>query len=121
MDNSATWKLAFSPDRNCYLTFMLRRLCTGKILAPNLTSHTIMALLSRTSLNTVFYRNKVSLINPNSLKLSHTDNTILHNERMIRSCAGCLIPDNIERRDGHQQIIYHWIWICQGVQINLNI
>ena len=30
---------------------MLQGLYTGKILAPNLTSHTIMALLSRTSLN----------------------------------------------------------------------
>ena len=32
------------------LTFMLRGLYTGKILAPDLTSHTIMALLSQTSL-----------------------------------------------------------------------
>ena len=50
MGYSITYKLAFSPDLSCYLTFMLRGLFTGKMfLAPNLTSQTIMALLSRTS------------------------------------------------------------------------
>ena len=48
MGYSVTYKLAFSPDSSCYLTFMLRVLYTSKILAPNLTSYTIMATLSRT-------------------------------------------------------------------------
>ena len=47
---AAIYKLAFSPDWSCCLTFMSRGLYAGKILAPNLISHTIMALLLRTSL-----------------------------------------------------------------------
>ena len=50
MDYSITYKLASSSDRSC-LTFMTRGLYTGKILAPNLISHTTMALLLRTSLS----------------------------------------------------------------------
>ena len=51
MDYSITYHLAFSPDWSCCLTFMPRGLYAGKIFAPNLTSHNIMALLSRTSLS----------------------------------------------------------------------
>ena len=51
MDCSITYKLEITPIRSGYLTFMLRWLYTGKILAPNLISQTIMALLSRTSLS----------------------------------------------------------------------
>ena len=50
IDYSITYKLAFSPYWSCCLTFMSRGLYTGQILAPNLTSHTIMAFLLRTSL-----------------------------------------------------------------------
>ena len=53
MDYSITYQLAFS--------LIEVGLYTGKILAPNLTSHTIMALLSRTSLTPV-----------NTIRLYHT-------------------------------------------------
>ena len=47
MDYSITYKLAFSPDRSCYISFMLRGLLyIGKILAPNLTSQTSLKCLS---------------------------------------------------------------------------
>ena len=63
-DCSITYRLAFSPDCSCYLTIMLKGLYTGKILAPNLTSHTIMALLSRTSLIVKFLTIRIFLRNP---------------------------------------------------------
>ena len=40
---------------------MLRGLYTGKILAPNLTSHTIMALLSWTSLKRAMIKRAIAL------------------------------------------------------------
>ena len=63
MGFSITYKLVFSPNWSCYLTFMPRVLYTGKILVPNLTSHTIMALMSRTSLTAFELINQLLYIN----------------------------------------------------------
>ena len=53
MDYSITYKLAFFSRLKLLFNFMSRGLYAGKILAPDLTSHTIMALLSRTSLKII--------------------------------------------------------------------
>ena len=50
---------------------MLKGLCTGRILVPNLTSHTIMALLSRTSLRV----NKLKHLTEMVISLNELDNT----------------------------------------------